>query len=67
MQEQKKRTSKGLRFDEEGATAVEYGLLLALMVLALIGALAATGSSTQDQWDGVSNKVGSAMDGASGS
>ncbi|MEL7232185.1 MAG: Flp family type IVb pilin [Pseudomonadota bacterium] len=54
----------GLRFDEAGATAVEYGLLLALMVLALVGALAATGDSTQEKWDGVANKVGGAMDNA---
>lgn len=62
MPEPKKSLKTGLKFDEKGATAVEYGLLLALMVLALIGALAATGSSTQDQWEGVSNKVGDAME-----
>ncbi|MBO6687514.1 MAG: Flp family type IVb pilin [Alphaproteobacteria bacterium] len=46
---------------EAGATAVEYGLLMALMALALIGALNATGSGTQDKWDGVSEDVGDAM------
>lgn len=51
--------------DESGATAVEYGLILALMTIALVGALATTGSSTQDKWDGVANKVGGAMDGTS--
>lgn len=53
-----------LKQDEKGATAVEYGLLLALMVLALIGALAATGGSTQDQWEGVADKVETAMEDA---
>ncbi|MEM7493873.1 MAG: Flp family type IVb pilin [Pseudomonadota bacterium] len=64
MPEQTKRTSKSLKTNEDGATAVEYGLLLALMVLALVGALAATGGSTQAQWENVSNKVGGAMDNA---
>ena len=50
--------------DETGATAVEYGLIMGLMAVALIGAIGATGSSTGDKWDGVSNKVGDAMDNA---
>lgn len=62
MPEHKRSLKTGLKFDEKGATAVEYGLLLALMVLALIGALAATGSSTQANWDGVANKVEGAME-----
>ena len=36
---------------QSGATAVEYALLMGLMALALIGALNATGSGTQDKWD----------------
>ncbi|MEO1553295.1 MAG: Flp family type IVb pilin [Pseudomonadota bacterium] len=50
--------------DESGATAIEYGMIMALMAVALIGAIGATGASTGDKWDGVSNKVGDAMDGA---
>lgn len=49
---------------ESGATAVEYGLLMALMAMALIGALSATGSGTGDKWDGVSQDVGTAMQNA---
>ena len=49
---------------ESGASAVEYALLMGLMALALIGALNATGSGTQDKWDGVSEDVGEAMNGA---
>ncbi len=49
---------------DSGATAVEYGLLMALMALALIGALASTGSSTSEKWQGVSDDVGSAMNDA---
>jgi len=47
-----------------GASAVEYALLMGLMALALIGALNATGSGTQDKWDGVSDDVGTAMNNA---
>lgn len=46
---------------ESGATAVEYGLLMGLMALTLIGALSATGGGTADKWDGVSQDVGDAM------
>ncbi|MEM9054157.1 MAG: Flp family type IVb pilin [Pseudomonadota bacterium] len=50
--------------NESGGTAVEYGLLMALMALAMIGALAATGSSTEEKWDGVADEVAGAMQGA---
>lgn len=50
--------------DESGGTAVEYGLIMALMTVALIGALAATGDSTSENWKGVSDDVGGAMSGA---
>ncbi|MEM1087908.1 MAG: Flp family type IVb pilin [Pseudomonadota bacterium] len=46
-----------LKKDERGATAVEYGLIVALMTVALVGALAATGNSTEDQWNGVKDKI----------
>lgn len=49
---------------ESGATAVEYGLLMALMAMALLGALSATGGGTGDKWDGVSQDVGTAMNNA---
>ena len=50
--------------NESGATAVEYGLILSLMTLALIGALSATGSGTSSQWQGVSDDVTGAMSNA---
>nr|WP_139809997.1 Flp family type IVb pilin [Sphingomonas azotifigens] len=40
-----------------GATAVEYGLILALIVLALISALSGLGSTTSQLWGNVSQKV----------
>ncbi|MEL6831111.1 MAG: Flp family type IVb pilin [Pseudomonadota bacterium] len=43
--------------DADGATAVEYGLIAALMTLALIGALSSTGGNTGAKWDGVSDQI----------
>lgn len=43
--------------NESGATAVEYGLIAALLTLALIGALGSTGSNTGEKWNGVSNEI----------
>ncbi len=40
-----------------GATAVEYGLILALIVLAMIGALQSVASSTTGMWNNVADKV----------
>ena len=47
--------------DDSGATAVEYGLILGLMTVALIGAIGSTGDSTGEKWDGISEDVGTAM------
>lgn len=43
--------------DSKAATAVEYGLICALIVLAIMAALVALGSVTSDMWDKVSDKV----------
>ena len=62
-----KRLKKfGITFktNEAGATAVEYGLIMALMTLAVLGAIALTGASTQDNWEGVAEDVSGAMENA---
>lgn len=46
--------------DPRGATAVEYGLILAMVVLAMFGALQATGAQTGSMWNNISTKVLSA-------
>ena len=43
--------------DEKAATAVEYGLLCAMIFLAAIGALRTFGTTAIDMWDGVSNTI----------
>ena len=42
---------------ERGATAVEYGLICALIVLAAMGAITSFGTKAIAMWDNVSNEV----------
>jgi pilus assembly protein Flp/PilA len=48
---------------ESGATAIEYGLIAALMVLVMIPALQALGGNTNGMWTLVANRVDAAMSG----
>ena len=45
--------------DAKGATAVEYGLILALVFLAMLGCITAFGQSAIGVWNSVSNAVSS--------
>jgi pilus assembly protein Flp/PilA len=49
--------------DESGATAIEYGMILALMFLVILGALTAFGNATSDLFNAAMNAVRSAMGG----
>lgn len=51
------KTIGALARDCRGATAVEYGFLLALIVLAIMAALVELGGITTDMWNNVSNQV----------
>ena len=46
-----------LRKDERGATAVEYGLILALVFLAMVGAVSTFANTTTTMWNDVATKV----------
>jgi pilus assembly protein Flp/PilA len=46
-----------LRDDQRGATAVEYGLIVALIFLASVGAMQAFGSGVMDMWNDISSNV----------
>lgn len=46
-----------LRADERGATAIEYGLIAALIVVAMVGALSAMGGGTVGMWTKINNSV----------
>lgn len=45
--------------DERGATAVEYGLIISLIVLAMLAALARLATTTTGMWGNVSDTVAS--------
>ena len=47
--------------DERGATAIEYGLILAMVFLAMIGAVIAIGQEDESLYDHVSSTVVGAM------
>jgi pilus assembly protein Flp/PilA len=47
----------GLLKCERGATAVEYGLILALVVLAMIAALSNIATKTNNMWNNVATEV----------
>ena len=49
--------------DEDGATAIEYGLIAALVSVAAIGALSALGDSLNVIFDMVSSELTSAAGG----
>ncbi len=49
--------------DEDGATAIEYGLIAALVSVAAIGALTAMGQSLSTMFSTVSTALSSAVSG----
>ena len=51
------RPLRALIRDRKAATAVEYGLICALIVLAIMAALIALGATTSGIWNNVSNEV----------
>ena len=46
--------------DESGATAVEYGLILALVFLAMLGAVSAFGQNAIGMWNNISTTISTA-------
>ncbi len=47
--------------DESGATAIEYGLIAALISVAIIGAVTSVGDSLQNIFTEVSNELDGAI------
>ena len=43
--------------DEEGATMVEYGLMLALIAVVCIGAVAAIGTAASTMFSGIADDI----------
>ena len=46
-----------LLVNQRAATVVEYGLIIAGIVLAIFGAIQSVGGSTGDMWNNISTKV----------
>ncbi len=57
---------KKLRADDEGATAIEYGLIAALVAIALIAALGNVGDALSDIFGTVETQVDTANTNAGG-
>jgi len=51
------RRFKDLLADKRGATAIEYGLILALIFLAMMAALQGVATQSTKMWNNVSEKV----------
>lgn len=47
--------------DSGGATAIEYGLIVGLISLAIVGAIGSTGGSVETLWNDNANKIADAM------
>jgi pilus assembly protein Flp/PilA len=52
-----KRSLKTLSHDDRGATAVEYGLICSLIVIAMIAGLNNFSNTTVNMWNHVANNV----------
>ncbi|UIP05991.1 Flp family type IVb pilin [Erythrobacter sp. SDW2] len=56
---------KKLFSDSSGATAVEYGIILAMIFLAMIASVSQVGNVVTDKWNFVSDTSQEAVDKAS--
>ena len=57
---------KGFWQDEEGVTAIEYGLIAALIAVVIIGALTLVGTNLNAVFDFIGGKLGDAVPAAGG-
>lgn len=59
-----KSVIKQLIKDRSGATAIEYGLILAMIVLAMMSALNAFADGSIAMWNNVASQTSSAISGS---
>ena len=52
-----RKTLRKLGADRRGATAIEYGLIVALIALGMMGGLSVLGNSSDGMWGNLSTKV----------
>lgn len=58
------RDPRGLWHDKEGGTAIEYGLIAALIVVGLLVAINSIGTSTRGMYENLDSKLGGSGDGS---
>ncbi len=49
--------------DEDGVTAVEYAVMLALMIMAMMASITSVGSQTGDMWETIDTEYANAAAG----
>ncbi len=54
-------TYRRLRSDKRGATAIEYGLIAALIAVALVASIRNLGGGANGMWGRMANDVGNTM------
>ena len=54
-------TLRRLLAEQRGATAIEYGLIAALIVISMMGGLAMLGGGTGGMWSDLSNTLATIM------
>ena len=52
--------------DVRGATAIEYGLICGLIVIAMLAGLASVGGANGDGYESLKDRITAAMTGSSG-
>ncbi|MGI8706528.1 MAG: Flp family type IVb pilin [Sphingomicrobium sp.] len=55
-----RRTLRRLLADERGATAIEYGLIAALIALSMIGGLSMLGGGAGGMWTDIGSEIANA-------
>jgi pilus assembly protein Flp/PilA len=58
-----KRFARSFVGDEHGATAIEYGLIAALVAVGALAGMSALGGGLGGSWSNTASKVSDAMDG----
>ena len=56
-----RKTMRRLRSDKRGATAIEYGLIVALIGVAIMGALSTLGGGVGGMWTKLDNIAQNSM------
>ena len=56
-----RRTLRRLLTDQGGATAIEYGLIASLIIIAMIGGLSALGGGAGGMWGDIRTEVENSM------